>query len=72
MKLINLVMMIFMMSGCSTKIEYIVNCNRMPIPNKDTIIKIKELKHEQTDNWMRQLLIHKKKTDIDCEGSKDD
>lgn len=71
MKSISLIVMIFIISGCSCKepMPEIV-CNTMPLPSKNSIIKIKDINDNEVDKWIKDLLILKKQLEIDCNKNK--
>lgn len=66
MKSIIWIMIVFTLNGCIKQPEIIVTCNKMPLPSKELVLKIQNLKDNELDLWMKNLLILKKQLEIDC------
>lgn len=58
--------MVFMTSGCLKKEVTIVrtNCPPFPEPTKEVLLDIINSRSNRVDNWMKELYIYKKQTEI--------
>jgi hypothetical protein len=59
-------------NGCAKQPNIVVVCDELPLPSKKVLINIYSLKDEEINLWMKNLLILKKKLDINCKYKQKD
>ena len=61
-----MILMIFIMSGCHQK-RVTVNkyiCPEFPEPKKEVLLSIMGIQNNETDKWVKELYIYKKKLEV--------